>query len=276
MEADEAVLAALNDLRAMFPAMRVRTEHVVLDRESTVFRATVTLPTGAEATGYGSVTGGGPGAVSAAEHLALARAMAFLGIDPDTLEVPDDLGERSVVPPVAMGAAAPTAERRIAEEPPTDPFNLGTSPSAAAVAAATGMRLGVRAGQDGAPGDRPVRPRPVERVERVESVPESVPEPAGDNLDEPDEPASAPAPVATAAPARPAPSSRPAPEAANDSDDDAAVSHQAFWRWAAARGLENRTDVEELLGRSIGGLRPAAVRDLIVAAQEGIEPDEEP
>ena len=264
MDADEVVLVALNDLRAMFPAMRVRTEHVVLGPDTTVFRATIALPSGAEATGYGGVAGDGLAAIAAAEHLALARAMAFLGIDPDTLEVPGDLGE-----PVPAGislAPSPRAdpERRVAEDPPSDPFNLGSTPSAAAVAAATGMRLGARPDPD-----RPVSARATLRGQGDRQA-DDLPPPAPDH-----DPTDRPEQDMTPPPARASSSAGQAPAPADgdgDTDDDVAVSHQAFWRWAGERGLENRTDVEDLLGRSIGGLRPAAVRDLIVAAQDDSEP----
>ncbi|HEV2529520.1 MAG TPA: hypothetical protein VGT61_13820 [Thermomicrobiales bacterium] len=270
MDADEAVLAALIDLRAMFPAMQVRTEHVLLGPDTTVFRATIALPSGAEATGYGGVAGTGLPAIAAAEHLALARAMAFLGIDPDTLDVPDDLGDQV---PVAMSAPlAPTSvpDRRVAEEPPSDPFNLGTAPSPAAVAAATGMRLGARPNPDGPTVERSAPARPAARSADPSPVPAPAPAPERATSDQLERPA----PPTRQEPGGGA-STRPAADGAGDTDDDVAVSHQAFWRWAGERGLENRTDVEDLLGRSIGGLRPAAVRDLIIAAQEGVAPDDD-
>lgn len=269
MEADGAIIAALNDVRAEFPAMRVRTEHVQLDGESTVFRATITLPTGAEATGYGSVAGSGVTAIALAEGRALLRAMTLLGVDQDAYDLRDGAGddagaeEREDDDPYA----GTDRYRAVADEGPADPFNLGASPSAAAVASATGMRLGTRlvpseeappaarrdASSAGRPGSRTDAP-PVE--------------------DEPgsQEPQMPPPPVEQATNRSPSPDTAPAspsPGDQNDTDEDAGVSHQAFWRWAGDRGLSNRTDVEDLLGQSIGGMRPAAVRDLIVAAQEG-------
>ena len=267
MESEGAIVAALNDVRAEFPAMRVQTEHVSLDGPLTVFRATITLPSGAEATGYGSVAGSGVEAIALAEGRALARAMALLGVDQDAYDGREpgdddryagrDDGEGQDEP-----YAGSTLYRAVADEAPADPFNLGASPSAAAIASATGMRLGARSGvsgedtarasqpvarpRSGSPPDRPVdseRPDPALRPTSASSSPAATPEPA------------------TASPDQ------------DDADEDAGVSHQAFWRWAGERGLSNRTEVEDLLGQSIGGMRPAAVRDLIIAAQEGSEND---
>ncbi len=269
MEAEGAIVAALNDVRAEFPAMRVRTEHVTLDGPLTVFRATITLPTGAEATGYGSVAGSGVDAIALAEGRALARAMALLGVDQDAYDgrVPtDDDGyeERDDGPDAPYAGSG--LYQAVADASPSDPYNLGTSPSAAAVASATGMRLGARSitaaprppeGQNEDPPagtmtaqSRPAAPppRPIETESSSSQRRDTTP------------------PAATPPPERASPTQ-------NDADDDAGVSHQAFWRWAGERGLTNRTDVEDLIGQSIGGMRPAAVRDLIIAAQEGSEDD---
>ena len=264
MEAEGAIIAALNDVRAEFPAMRVRTEHVVLDGPLTVFRATIALPTGAEASGYGSVVGTGVDAIALAEGRAIARAMALLGVDQDAYDA------QSHVDDVDLGREGPGGDepyarggltRAVADEAPADPFNLGPSPSAAAVASATGLRLGARSNPpgpgdgDSPPGEAPSASRPSTGTAPVPVVP----------------PATAPAEATqdatgdgtTGQPAAGQPDGE-----TGTSDDDAAVSHQAFWRWAGERGLTNRSAVEDLLGQSIGGMRPAAVRDLIMAAQE--------
>lgn len=274
MEAEGAIIAALNDVRTEFPAMRVRTEHVLLDGPLTVFRATITLPTGAEATGYGSVVGSGVEAIALAEGRALARTMALLGVDQDAYDgrIPgDDSYEDQGDDGSNDQYAGSGLYQAVADEPPSDPYNLGTSPSAAAVASATGMRLGVRP----AASDRPT------------AAPRDEAAPAPDRPVARSRPASPPLrPVEAERPAPPRPEasapasatgSVPDPATAspiqNDSDEDAGVSHQAFWRWAGERGLSNRTDVEDLIGQSIGGMRPAAVRDLVIAAQEGSEDD---
>lgn len=272
MESAGAIVAALNDVRAEFPAMRVRTEHVSLDGPLTVFRATITLPSGAEATGYGSVAGSGVEAIALAEGRALARAMALLGVDQDAydrIEPGDDdrYGEHDGDEGQDEPYAGSTRYRAVADEAPADPFNLGASPSAAAVAAATGLRLGARpaaAGDDTSPASQPTaQPRAASPPARP--VDSERPGPA------PRPTSAAASPAATSDPDTSDPAT--ASPVPNDSDDDAGVSHQAFWRWAGERGLSNRTEVEDLLGQSIGGMRPAAVRDLIVAAQEGSEND---
>ena len=271
MEAEGAIIAALNDVRAEFPTMRVRTEHVVLDGPLTVFRATIALPSGAEATGYGSVVGSGVDAIALAEGRALARAMALLGVDQDAYDAQSHVDEIDLGRDAAddedryVGSAL---SRAVADEAPADPFNLGPSPSAAAIASATGMRLGARPAADTAePASTPPANGLVNRSSARPAAPTAPPPPddrgaasAGPGAEsEPDAGASRPA----------APVSAGGRPAASESEDDAGVSHQAFWRWAGERGLSNRADVEDLLGQSIGGMRPAAVRDLIIAAQEG-------
>ena len=269
MEADGAIIAALNDVRAEFPAMRVRTEHVQLDGELMVFRATITLPSGAEATGYGSVAGSGVAAIALAEGRALLRAMTLLGVDQDAYDLRDQADDDDRHDHARDDAPYATIDRSraVADEGPADPFNLGASPSAAAVASATGMRLGARpAASDDAP---PVANRSAPAASRPGL--RAAADPTGDAgtaaiLAPPAERASNGAAVAATPPASPA---SPGSGTQTDTDEDAGVSHQAFWRWAGERGLSNRADVEDLLGQSIGGMRPAAVRDLIVAAQEG-------
>lgn len=273
MEAEGAIIAALNDVRAEFPTMRVRTEHIVLDGPLTVFRATIALPSGAEATGYGSVVGSGVDAIALAEGRALARAMALLGVDQDAYDAQSHVDDVHLDRDDLGGGdryAGSTLHRAVADGPPADPFNLGPAPSAAAIASATGIRLGARppSETDDAPAD-PNRNRPVNRSAARSTAEPSVTSPP-EAVDAPDEPALEPEPENTPLAASDPVAARPA---TSDSDDDAAVSHQAFWRWAGLRGLSNRSDVEDLLGQSIGGMRPASVRDLIIAAQEGDEND---
>lgn len=277
MEAEGAIIAALNDVRTEFPAMRVRTEHVLLDGPLTVFRATITLPTGAEATGYGSVAGSGVEAIALAEGRALARTMALLGVDQDVYDgrIPgdddayDDQGEDGSNDQYAGGGLY----QAIADEAPTDPYNLGASPSAAAVASATGMRLGVRPAASDRPsagrreGAAPEAERPATPSSPVPPTPRSV------ETERPSSPSRETPAQVLASPAASIQDPVTASPVQNDSDEDAGVSHQAFWRWAGERGLSNRTDVEDLIGQSIGGMRPAAVRDLVISAQEGSEDD---
>lgn len=299
MGEDEAVLAALSDLRAAFPAMRVGVEHVALGDGLTVFRATIALPSGAEATGYGSVAGSGVDAIARAETRALARAMALLGVDaedydPTGLDGDDTYAEDEPAPaPAPTGRPAParaTSSSRsttsgtsgtsgtgasgltqaVAEDAPADPFNLGPAPSAAAVASATGMRLGARDGGGLATATRSTPPRPA--APEPESYADEEPDDGGPgDGGDPDREAGEreePPGDGDRRPAGRAETAAAPPATETETEEDAGVSHQAFWRWAGDRGLRNRADVEDLIGQSIGGMRPAAVRDMILAAQD--------
>ena len=67
-------------LRREHPDAEIVTEHVQIEDRIAIFKATVTLPSGGKATGYGSETSGDFGDfIEKAETKAIGRALAALG-----------------------------------------------------------------------------------------------------------------------------------------------------------------------------------------------------
>lgn len=300
MDRDASIREALASLRDVFPAMRVRTEHIQLDERLTIFRATITLPSGGEATGYGSVEGLSVAAVTEAENRALTRALVLMGLDDEfVLALADDGTSSPVYGRGDADAAGP--EAGVAES--GDPLNLGPTPSAADVAAATGMQLGVRR-EAAAPipsarpsaeppafeSRLPERRVPEARTPEARTPEPRAPEPAPERV--PDHEPAAPAPDDEAgtdelleerSQRRDVPTAtrgalrRPMTPSARQRESDAAVSQASFWAWASDRGLGSRELVEEYIGQPIKGMRPSAVmnRILEVEAERGDGPPDD-
>lgn len=90
-------------LRTEHPDARIETEHVQLEPSMAVFKATVTLPTGGMATGYGSETPGDFGDyIEKAETKAIGRALNALGYGAQFRE-PGDEESPSGARPAAGG-----------------------------------------------------------------------------------------------------------------------------------------------------------------------------
>lgn len=100
-------------LRAEHPDAELVTEMVEHDPQLAIFKATVTLPSGGKATGYGSETASDfPDFIEKAETKAIGRALAALGYG--TQFAHDDGGARRPV-----DAPAPIREVRGAERSPS-------------------------------------------------------------------------------------------------------------------------------------------------------------
>jgi hypothetical protein len=213
-------------LRKEHPDAELITEMVEHDQQMAIFKATVTLPTGGKATGYGSETANDfPDFIEKAETKAIGRALNALGFGAQ-------FGERGDEP-----AAAP-ASRPAQERPAARP--------AAAPPAPTPLNRAQ-------PASRP-SPRPDTPV--AAPVREAVPAPAQlrERPARP-EPEAAPAPVVPAAPA-----------ASAADADLAEYSWSAFWPWARERGLNGPKEIEAVIGQPVAGLSPAELRTLILAA----------
>jgi len=99
-------------LRREHPDAEIVTEHVRIDETSAIFKATVALPTGGKATGYGSETAGDFGDfIEKAETKAIGRALNALGYG---AQFADDTDEAA-----ARLAPAPTVAERPATARPT-------------------------------------------------------------------------------------------------------------------------------------------------------------
>ena len=92
-------------LRREHPDAEIITEHVKIDETSAIFKATVSLPSGGRATGYGSETAGDFGDfIEKAETKAIGRALNALGYGAQFAE-----GDEEPVPP---GTIRPAMQSR--------------------------------------------------------------------------------------------------------------------------------------------------------------------
>ncbi len=226
-------------LRREHPDAAIITEHVRIDEASAIFKATVSLPTGGRATGYGSETAGDfADFIEKAETKAIGRALNALGYGAQFAEEADETA------PIRPGGGPPTPANRPA--PPSGPRAPSSGPPSAPTSPAGGVPpidfVSSRdrvAGPSAAPGPAPTpAARPPARAS--------------------DRPA---APVAN-----PARSAAPPPPGGGD-PDLADYSWSAVWSWARKLGYNGRAAVEELIGRPVEGLSPAELRDLVQAAR---------
>jgi hypothetical protein len=230
-------------LRKEHPDAELITEMVEHDQQMAIFKATVTLPTGGKATGYGSETANDfPDFIEKAETKAIGRALNALGFGAQFGERGD---EPASVPPGRPAQERPAA-RPVSVPPAPVPLNRApqaSRPSARPDSAATGP---VR---DAAPAPMQVRERP------ARPAPEAAPA------------ATVPAATVPAAtiPAATAPAAA-APAASASETDLAEYSWSAFWPWARERGLNGPKEIEAVIGQPVAGLSPAELRTLILAA----------
>jgi hypothetical protein len=230
-------------LRREHPDAEILTEHVRIDEGMAIFKATVSVPTGGRATGYGSETAGDFGDfIEKAETKAIGRALNALGYGAQFSEKGED--EPAPVPQDRR-QASPSAER-VTPTPPGQQAEPSTPPVAA-----------VPPQPRPAPAVREVRDAPAAREEPVpirQAAPPSTERPARG-------PVAAPRPATPDRPARqPTTAPTPAPSPDDDDVDMADMTWTAFWAWARPLGYNKRGDIEQLLGYSIDTLTPAEVR----------------
>jgi hypothetical protein len=249
-------------LRREHPDAEIVTDHVQIDDRIAIFKATVTLPSGGKATGYGSETAGDFGDfIEKAETKAIGRALNALGYGAQFGERGDDDPTASAVPaPRAMTpprpaapAPAPTAAparaepARGSERPVSPPESIQAVPPASATVEASPAI-------EEAPAPVPIRPGAGTPTELPQSdVPNR--RSRGD----------APASPTTATPTAPIRGPRAVPPAASVEGDAelAEVSWNVFWPWARSLGYRKREEVEAFIGRPIGDLTPGEVRAMI-------------
>jgi hypothetical protein len=222
-------------LRKEHPDAELITEMVEHDQQMAIFKATVTLPTGGKATGYGSETANDfPDFIEKAETKAIGRALNALGFGAQFGERGDDTGS---VPPGRPVQERPAA-RPVAAPPVPVPLN--------------------RAQQAGRPSARP-------DIQAAAPVREAAPGPAPAQMRErPARPAPEAAPAV--APMAAVPAAPAAPAASAPDADLAEYSWSAFWPWARDRGLNGPKEIEAVIGQPVAGLSPAELRTLIQAA----------
>lgn len=137
-------------LRKEHPDAELLTEMVEHDQQMAIFKATVTLPTGGKATGYGSETANDfPDFIEKAETKAIGRALNALGFGAqfgergdDTAAVPPGrpMPERAAARPVAPPAPVPLNRAQHAGRPPARPEVPATGPARDAASAPAPIR----------------------------------------------------------------------------------------------------------------------------------------
>ena len=280
-------------LRKEHPDAEILTEHVQIEPTLAIFKATVTLPSGGKATGYGSETAGDFGDfIEKAETKAIGRALNALGYGaqfgergdeepaapprfaPRPPAEPSRLPERTARPPARRAPeavqSAPEVERAVptpapvAAMPRPVPGGAGTDPAAAESDAAPDLNLDLdrdgeptpRSGGDGEAGERPAPPIDLAASRDRHATPSARADDAGRVRTRPD-------PVAPAGAA----SGGPAAATATADPDLADYSWTAFWPWARGLGLNGPQAIEGLIGRATAGLSPAQLRELILQAR---------
>ena len=239
-------------LRREHPNAEITTEHVRLDESSAIFRATVILPAGGSATGYGSETVGDfPDFIEKAETKAIGRALNALGYGAQFTEAEEEGASATTAPARTSSAPTPTSTptSTVTSPPPARSGPVATprqdpAPIPAPDPAATQRSSG--RGAERPPSTMATSPRAAPRRD------------APIDIDQRRERASA-----SAATPPPAPSNPPADAAASAEPDMADFSWTAFWQWARPLGFSNKPELEATIGRSIDGLTPADVRALI-------------
>jgi hypothetical protein len=154
-------------LRKEHPDAELITEMVEHDQQMAIFKATVTLPTGGKATGYGSETANDfPDFIEKAETKAIGRALNALGFGAQFGERGDE--------PAGMAASRPAQERpaaRPASAPPAPvPLNRAQQTSRPAARADAPTAGPVR---EAAPAPAPLRERPARPA--AEATPAAAP-----------------------------------------------------------------------------------------------------
>lgn len=237
-------------LRTEHPEARISTEHVQLTDDLAVFRATIELPEGGSASGYGSQSSRDfPEFIEAAETKAIGRALAALGFgtqfaldaedfdlsEDDRAGEADENGDDSDL----SGSGAPVELRpqpRMARqaEPESSPVSEERADQAA---------LSTDRGPEAGQLERSARPA----VEILSPVP------------------------------KPAARAEPLPATATSDDeefDPADYSWTKFWYWARGLGYNSKAGLEEMLGvDDLLAHTPREAREMLRAhrADQGLE-----
>ncbi len=260
-------------LRREHPDAEIVTEHVRIDDVSAIFKATVTIPAGGKATGYGSETAGDFGDfIEKAETKAIGRALNALGYGAQFAEGDED----APAAPPARGAVP--LSRAAGVSPP--PASARATPVASAPERAIPS---VQPEPEPTPAATPVEPAPTERLNRPAAAPtERIGSPPGGRGGSPPidfvasrDRGAAPsgagagacarsAAPATRGPSRPSGAGTPGTDQEPELED---YSWTAFWGWARPLGYTNKREIESFLGRPLGNLSPAEVRTLVRQAR---------
>lgn len=116
-------------LRREHPDAEIVTEHVKIDETSAIFKATVSVPSGGRATGYGSETAGDFGDfIEKAETKAIGRALNALGYGAQFAE-----GDEEPAPLATLRSTTQSRPNAARPAPSTAPIPIPSAPKPAAV-----------------------------------------------------------------------------------------------------------------------------------------------
>jgi hypothetical protein len=226
-------------LRTEHPDARIETEHIQIEPTLAIFKATVTIPTGGMATGYGSETPGDFGDyIEKAETKAIGRALNALGYGAQFREPGDE-----DAPGTANGGRGGQSN-----QPPRIQRTTWQPERAAP-----------------APRDVQPAPAPLDRPVAQAAAPAPTTEPSPDPNPDPEPPAQRPVSLNTGRARASAPAAPAAP--AGETADDSPFTWAAFREWVAGQGLNTREEINQLLGRDTTGMSPVELRDAIIAAR---------
>lgn len=263
-EINQSVLRLQQRLRALrgrYPGLMVATNVTHIHEDQVVVRAALTLPDGTSISAHAaepSNAGLLDEAIEQAEWRSLARALDLLGVG----DVP----------------ASTRRPEPVLEEPAPAMQTVERLPEDSTPSVVEALRRGVRRGPD--PADESVsepvtaaaNSAPSPRANAEETAPkhreqsEVTVRPRQTPAEEPELPRRAP--IVTA-PSRPVEVAEPAQEAVTEPEPETSEPNMAdfswtnFWTWARTHNLSAKGQVEQRIGRSIDGLTPAEVRQLL-------------
>ena len=246
--------------------MALTTELAQIHDDQVVMRATISFPDGTAVSAYAAEPADSAGlldgALEVAEQRATARALDLLGVG----EVPDP--RREVRVDDGASDQTPPAVTMEPERPPVvRPDERNTPPVMEA------LRRGIqgRPRAETAPEMPPVEEAPAASPGRPPRMVITAPvdnRPAGAEDRPPVEPESSSPPqrpetIPVRRPARPEPPAGDPVDDDTDEPDMADYSWTHFWTWAREYELKTKGQVEQKIGRTIDGLGPQEVRQLL-------------
>lgn len=224
-------------LRTEHPDAQITTEHVTLDAATAVFRATVQIPNGGCATGYGSETRDDfADYIEKAETKSIGRALAALGYGTQ-FALDFDLEEETGSGPHPI-ADAPVERSEAPREMHPRPRIV------------------------------PRHEQPEQQKQQPEEVPDSIPGAPSEADGTEQQPSATESPQAPQAPQdtqeEPTTAAETAAQPEREPFDAADYSWNEFWHWARSMGYQSRSQLAELLDLNLDDMTPREIRQRLV------------
>lgn len=222
-ETRATALQALAWLRERFPQVRLSSLVIPSDEAMIAVRVDLSVTDGPASAGHGVAL-----SIEAAEDRAVVRAAEGLGYREAAVPVAEPRpAPRSIAPAPLVEetppAPIPVRPAEVTPDPPRDATPRHGAPAP----------LAGRSGQMGPP----VMVRPRAQVTPVRgTTPSTTPQRS---------------------------TLRPVPDPPDGGDDLADVSWTEFWKWARSRGYDSREMINDTIGRSMDGLTPRDVRQML-------------